>query len=102
MDNAQPLAEEWKPTIRPRATVATKITFPVAQATMELHRGKHEHAIQIPMPLLPYERAAGHHAMFVRGQAYLGLDDGAAAAAEFRKMIDNRGLGSLSVLYPLA
>jgi hypothetical protein len=54
------------------------------------------------MPLLPYERAAGHHAMFVRGQAYLGLDDGAAAAAEFRKMIDNRGLGSLSVLYPLA
>lgn len=67
---------------------------------MELHRGKHEHAIQILMPVLPYERAAGHHAMFVRGQAHLGLDDG--AAAEFRKMIDNRGLGPLSVLYPLA
>jgi len=69
---------------------------------MELHRGNHDKAIQILMPVLPYERAAGFNAMFLRGQAYLGLGDGKSVAAEFQKIVNNRGLDSLSIFYPLA
>ena len=40
--------------------------------------------------------------MFVRGEAYLRLGDGAKAAAEYRKILDNRGINITSPLYPLA
>lgn len=69
---------------------------------MELRRGHFGKAVQILMPVLPYERAAGFDAMFLRGQAYLGLGDGKSAAVEFEKIVNNRGLDSLSVFYPLA
>lgn len=41
-------------------------------------------------------------AIFFRGEAFLGLGDYAAAAAEFQKIISNRGLASFSVFFPLA
>jgi 5,10-methylenetetrahydrofolate reductase len=38
----------------------------------------------------------------VRGQAYLKLNKGAEAAAEFQKILDHRGEAPLSALYRLA
>jgi hypothetical protein len=46
-----------------------------------------------PMPFWP---------IYVRGQAYLALRDGARAAAEFRTIQDRRGVDPFSPLYPLA
>ena len=40
--------------------------------------------------------------MYLRGKAYLRLKRGAEAAAEFQKILDHRGWGPISYLYPLA
>ena len=106
ISQAESLAEEWKKTIRPSPsdTVGNKITFPIAQALIHLQRKQYDKAIQILQPVLQYERApaAGFNAMFLRGQAYLGLGDGKAASAEFQKILDHRGLAPLDIRYPLA
>ena len=39
---------------------------------------------------------------YIRGLAYLKLGDGRSAAAQFQKMIDNRGLTLTHVIGPLA
>jgi tetratricopeptide (TPR) repeat protein len=102
IDQAESLAEEWKKTIRPLDTLSNKINFPIAQALIQLQRKQFDKAIQILQLVLPYERAAGFNAMFVRGQAYLALGDGKAASAEFQKILDHRGLEPLDSLYPIA
>jgi len=106
IDQAESLAEEWKKTIRPSPhdTVVNKISFPIAQALIQLQRKQFDKAIQILLPVLQFERAeaAGFNAMFLRGQAYLGLGDGKAASAEFQKILDHRGLAPLDIRYPIA
>ncbi len=101
-DEAESLANEWKKMQRPLATVPNKITYPIMQAGIQLQRKNYANVIRILQPVTPYERAGGFSAMFLRGQAYLGLGEGKSAAAEFQKMVDNRGLSSLDVRYPLA
>ena len=39
---------------------------------------------------------------YMRATAYLAENDGARAAVEFRKVLDNRGVDALSPLYPLS
>ncbi|MGA2263403.1 MAG: hypothetical protein ABSH28_18455 [Acidobacteriota bacterium] len=104
LDQAELLAGEWKKTIRPLDTVANKMSYPILQAQIQLLRKNYSNAIQMLQPVLQYERAAGSglYAMYVRGQAYLGLGDGKAAAAEFQKILDNRGFSPLFVTYPLS
>ena len=104
IDQAESLAEEWKKTIRPRDTVANKISFPIAQALIQLQRKQYDKAIQMLRPVLQFERAvaAGFNGMFLRGQAYLALGDGKAASAEFQKILDHRGLAPLDIRYPMA
>jgi tetratricopeptide (TPR) repeat protein len=104
IDQARSLAEEWKKTINPHDTVDNKVTFPIAQALIQLQRKQFDKAIQMLQPVLQFERAeaAGFNAMFLRGQAYLGLGDGKAASAEFQKILDHRGLAPLDIRYPIA
>jgi hypothetical protein len=40
--------------------------------------------------------------VYIRGQAYLQLTDGAAARKEFQTILDHRGQVPVSALYPLA
>ena len=40
--------------------------------------------------------------MYVRGEAYLRLRNGAKAATEYQKILDHRGIAPNSPLYPLA
>jgi len=50
----------------------------------------------------PYEAAAEFWPQYLRGLAYLKLKSANEAAAEFQKILDNRGQAALSALYPLA
>ena len=54
---------------------------------------------QAPLELRP---AAGHRLVYVRGVAYHRAGDAAAAATEFQRIIDHRGVDPVSPLYPLA
>ncbi len=102
LDQAGILAEEWKKTFRPSATFENKIGYPILQAAIQLQRGNYDNAIQILQPVIRYDRATGFTTMMMRGTAYLGLCDGKSAAAEFQKIVDNRGLSPLDFAYPLA
>lgn len=75
-----------------------------SQAMLQIQRGQPSSAIETLRPLLSLD--LGRYALFrppyVRGLAYLALKDGRAAAAEFQKILDHRGVAPLSMLYPLA
>jgi tetratricopeptide (TPR) repeat protein len=101
LDQAEKLAAEWK-SLHPLNTVVNQISLPTQQALIEIRRGNNREAIEILQPVIPYERAAGFRCMYVRGLAYLSLSNSQAASAEFQKIIDNRGLDVVSLLYPLS
>jgi eukaryotic-like serine/threonine-protein kinase len=71
--------------------------LPAIRAASALHEGKPEEAIEGLRAASPYELGApgdGTRMMpvYVRGQAYLAAHRGEQAAAEFQKIVDNRGL----------
>lgn len=74
---------------------------PVVRATLALRRGKPSDAIEALKGSSDYE-LSDFDIPYLRGQAYLAAGDGAHAAIEFGKILDNRGVRPLSVKYPLA
>ena len=87
---------------RPRNTVINSLWVPMVRAAIQLNRNNPAQAIQLLEPARRYEAAAEFWPQYVRGQAYLKLKSGNEAAAEFQKILDNRGQGALSLLYPLS
>jgi len=84
----------WLPVIRAEAA----ITSPLAAKTPELISAK---AVALLEPVAPYELGGSIgsptftgalYPAYVRGQAYLLGHNGAAAAAEFQKLLDHRGI----------
>jgi tetratricopeptide (TPR) repeat protein len=69
---------------------------------MELRRGNAVAAIESLQPASRYEAGAEFWPQYLRGQAYLKLNNGAEAEAAFRKILRSRGQAPLSALYPLA
>jgi predicted Zn-dependent protease len=70
---------------------------PVARAQLALDRKDPSKAIQALQATAPYElgdmdRGNTGYPIFFRGQAYLAAHQGAAAAAEFQKILDHTGL----------
>jgi eukaryotic-like serine/threonine-protein kinase len=86
----------------PKDTLLNKVSLPLVQARLELHRGNPAQAIQFLAATKPYERYALFEIADLRGQVYLRQQRGADAAAEFQKILDNRGWQTTSPLYPLA
>lgn len=86
----------------PKDTLVNSIWLPAIRAATELERGNAGAAIELLQPLSRYEAAAEFWPQYLRGQAYLHLQAGNEAAAEFRRILDHRGQSVLSVLYPLA
>jgi serine/threonine protein kinase/Flp pilus assembly protein TadD len=86
----------------PDDTVINAIWVPVIRAAIELQRGNASRAIELLQPASRYESAAEYWPQYLRGSSYVKLGRGAEAAAEFQKILDNRGQGSLSPLYPMA
>ncbi|MGA2263251.1 MAG: serine/threonine-protein kinase [Acidobacteriota bacterium] len=76
----------------PQATIANQVWYPIRMGMIEVQRGNNQKDIDLTEPVVAnYERAGGFELWFVRGRAYLGLQDGKSAAVEFQKIIDHRG-----------
>ena len=86
----------------PKATLENGISLPVIRGAIALQRNHPEEAIELLKAAAPYEGGAGFVSTYLRGQAYLRLNRGVEAEEEFQKILDHRGWGPLSPLYPLA
>jgi serine/threonine protein kinase/tetratricopeptide (TPR) repeat protein len=100
-DQAESLASDWNQ-LRPLATSVNQVSLPTLHAAIQIQRGNNSRAIEIMQAVIPYERTLGFRCMFVRGLAYLGLNDGKSASSEFQRVLDSRGLDPFSIYYPLA
>ncbi|MCU1219361.1 MAG: serine/threonine protein kinase with repeat [Candidatus Angelobacter sp.] len=82
----------------PQATVIQKNWLPTIRAAIALRRKQPDKAIEILQDITRYERGLPTRLpitlcpAYVRGEAYLAKGNGSAAAAEFQKFIDHRGL----------
>ncbi len=76
--------------------------LPTLRAIFALDRKQPEKAIELLQTALPHELSVpaidfnfffgGLYSAYVRGQAYLAMNNGTNAAAEFQKILDHRGL----------
>jgi len=74
----------------PNGTIWRAVQKTEAQAMIALHQNAPSRAIELLASAAPYERAYPD-AMYVRGLAYLQMNRGAEAVAEFRKIADHEG-----------
>jgi eukaryotic-like serine/threonine-protein kinase len=91
---------------RPLGTIIQNYWLPVIRAEIALHSGNTSRAVDLLRPAESYELAADTRVpllpAYVRGEAYLQAGDGDAAAAEFQRLLQHRGLVGSSVLGSLA
>ncbi len=90
---AQALAEKLEKNF-PSNTLLKLYWLPTIYAAIELSKGNSSQSIVNLEAAAPYELGQGSnlYPAYVRGQAYLLAHDGTAAAAEFQKMLDHRGI----------
>jgi eukaryotic-like serine/threonine-protein kinase len=86
---AEKLAEETSK-LFPNGTLWNAVHLPAIRAAIALNRDQPAKAVELLASASPYERAYPD-AVYVRGLAYLRLRQGAAAAAEFEKILDHKG-----------
>jgi tetratricopeptide (TPR) repeat protein/tRNA A-37 threonylcarbamoyl transferase component Bud32 len=103
---AQPLLSEVEKRY-PDDTLVQAVGLPTARAATELSRDNPAKAIELLQSATQYELGeggvgSGFLPNYVRGEAYIRAKQGKEAAAEFQKILDNRGVDPLSPLYPLA
>ncbi len=100
---AENLAAELDTTF-PLDTLVQKYRLPTIRAAIALQRKDPGRAIELLKATIPVELGDTGYLLpiYVRGEAYLALRDGNAAAAEFRKFIDHYGLVGNSPWGPLA
>jgi eukaryotic-like serine/threonine-protein kinase len=83
----------------PRDTLMRTIVLPTVRAQIELSRKNPERSIELLRTAAPYELTDVSlngciYPAYFRGEAYLEMNQGAAAAAEFHKILDHKGLVS--------
>ncbi len=91
----------------PSDTLLAAVALPTARALNDLARNKPAEAVTALELARKYELGADPGSpefwpIYVRGQAFLRLHDGAKAAAEFQKILDHRGPLAGTEVYPLA
>jgi len=86
----------------PTDTLIQGCWLPTIRAEIELSRGNLAKAIELLDQAKSYELGAMLFPAYVRGLVYLRGRQGAAAAAEFQKILDHRGLTGVNTLVPLA
>ena len=74
----------------PNGTLWNAVQLPAIRAAIALKRDQPAKAVELLASASPYERAYPE-AVYLRGLAYLGLHEGAKAAAEFEKILDHKG-----------
>jgi eukaryotic-like serine/threonine-protein kinase len=100
-DSAQPLIEEYSKRL-PKNTFWNLVNAPLYRAQIALHRADPAQAMELLESAHRFESSGNFGPQYVRGQAYLKLNKGAEAAAEFQKILSHRGWSVRGVLYPLA
>ena len=95
---AQALADDLERRF-PEATAVRFSFLPVLRARLALNHGDARKALDLLQAAVPHELGIPSNALYgrlypiyVRGQAYLALHQGAEAAAEFQKILDHRGI----------
>jgi serine/threonine protein kinase/tetratricopeptide (TPR) repeat protein len=94
---AKVLAEELE-TSYPTNTFLKRYWLPTINAAIELNKGNSSQALESLEAASPYELGLTQtfinflYPAYVRGQAYLLAHNGTAAAAEFQKLLDHRGI----------
>jgi len=88
----------------PEATLTIRASLPITAAAVALARGEPKRVLELLEPVRPYDHAPSSEfwPAYLRGQAYLQLKDGRAAALEFQSILGHRGEVPTSILYPLA
>jgi DNA-binding winged helix-turn-helix (wHTH) protein/tetratricopeptide (TPR) repeat protein len=78
--------------------------FPCIRAAVASGRGKPSVAVEQLRPAAPYDlgTVADGVAMYYRGSAYLQLQFGKEAAAQFQEVLNNQGIVPTSIYWPLA
>jgi tetratricopeptide (TPR) repeat protein len=87
------------------STLIHSYWLPAIRAEIELHGRNYSRAIELLRPTASYELAdtpVPLAPVYVRGEAYLEARQGEAAAAEFQKILDHRGLVGNSPVAALA
>ena len=107
-------AEKMAADLQKQNPLNTKIIgywLPTIRAAVELDRHNPGKAIEILEEAAPYELGSAGpqpelgamlYPVYLRGQAYLALHQGSAAAAEFQKFLDHKGIAINSLLAGLA
>jgi len=85
----------------PSNTLLSNVSAPEVNAALALRRGDPRAAIDALKPAGPYELKT-YDIPYLRGCLELAADDGAQAAIEFHKVLDNPGIEPVSPLYSLA
>jgi len=94
---AHALTEELRKTY-PTSTLMKAYWLATVNAAIEINQGNSSQAIVDLEAAAPYELGTAEteisylYPAYVRGQAYLSAHNGTAAAAEFQKLLDHRGL----------
>ncbi len=83
----------------PMNTVTQSVWLPTIRAQLDLNRKAPSSAVELLQTAIPYELGtvsqlsyACIYPAYTRGEAYLAGGQGPAAAAEFQKLLDHRGL----------
>ena len=85
----------------PLDTLIQGCWLPTIRAEIELSHGNAGKAIEFLERAKPYELGVSLYPTYVRGLTYLRSGQGSAAATEFQKILDHRGLMVNSQLVPL-
>jgi serine/threonine protein kinase/predicted Zn-dependent protease len=81
----------------PQDTLIQAVVLPTVRARAELSRNNPSRAIERLEPARPYELTVAVlggclYSAYVRGEAYLANQQGTAAATEFQRILDHRGI----------
>jgi hypothetical protein len=78
----------------PTNTLLKFYWLPSINAAIEINRGNGSRALGLLEPTAAYELAGNMqlYPAYLRGQAYLLANNGTAAAAEFQKLVDHKGI----------
>ena len=86
----------------PGHTLINGLWLPVVGAAGKLFAGKSRDAIETLQTAERFEKAAHFFPQYLRGHAFLGLNNVKAAEKEFDKILNQQGESPLSFIYPLA
>src|SRR5260370_1104750 len=98
---AQPLMGEYSKRL-PKNAFWNVVNAALCRAQIALHSANAAEAIELLESARRFESSGNFGPQYIRGQAYLKLNKGAEAAAEFQKILSHRGWSVRGVLYPLA